>query len=644
VTAAAADEVRFATKDGQLTFYWRYPQGKSVNCYNAFYDVVGTTQTNRYLDNAFPTEIPQENHRIGYSVTWSPRDTLRPEGGTKFIYTVECNDDDLHIAWRQQLPGAQVYLPGQSIPSKAWAFIGESPEWLKALLAVVALTVVWLCILGSLFALAPTKLVDLHEALPGPKSLDQLAEVADKPTAGLAKLLRFLGAASLLWLGTSRRALDAWCAARVGSAQERYGRLKVVSDRRISLDLPVVFEGRRLEQPWAALEQLFRQPSVALLICGPGGAGKTTIACQIGQRMLDQSRTPFGGLPCLPLIIDRDLKETETGENFISYLGGVLRVMIGVPRLSAALTEALLRSGRVVVIVDGLSERDENTRQAFDPGRPSFPIMRFVATSRNFARGNMGAVLEALEIPPDALYTFLHSYIEMASAGSENRRISQADILEACAQLKRLLKDTPTTPLFASLWAEEVLRGEPDSSERIQGSAELIDSYVERLLAPAGRNAINLAGLRADVSAIAIRELGSNFTPGWLTRSQILDVLHERAEEGPERRLGTLIDSRLLETDTRNAELMRMALDPIAEHLVARSRVETLGADREEWRLFLTELRLNSCPPGFLDSLRACLHHRVYGRSVPPDIRLRLLGPDPLQLEVATSEVFALED
>ena len=53
--------------------------------------------------------------------------------------------------------------------------------------------------------------------------------------------------------------------------------------------------------------------------------------------------------------------------------------------------EALLGCGRVLVIVDGLSERDEVTRSAFDPSRPAFPVMRLVVTSRDAARGNMGA-------------------------------------------------------------------------------------------------------------------------------------------------------------------------------------------------------------------------------------------------------------
>ena len=64
--------------------------------------------------------------------------------------------------------------------------------------------------------------------------------------------------------------------------------------------------------------------------------------------------------------------------------------MFGIPRLSSRLTEVLLRSGRVLVIVDGLSECNEATRRAFDPTRPDFPVMRLIVTSRDTEPNTMG--------------------------------------------------------------------------------------------------------------------------------------------------------------------------------------------------------------------------------------------------------------
>jgi hypothetical protein len=388
------------------------------------------------------------------------------------------------------------------------------------------------------------------------------------------------------------------------------------------VDLPIRLDGEHLAQPWSALDLLFRKPSVSLMIAGPGGSGKTTLACRIGCHALGDEGTPPGGVFCLPLLIDRDLETSETGDGFLPFLAGILRAMIGVPRLSSGLAEALLRSGRVLVIVDGLSERNEVTRRAFDPTRPGFPIMRLIVTSRDTEHERMSAIIETLEIPRDALYSFISRYIEQAIVRKEigrEKSPSEADIYDACAQLKRLLRDKPTTPLFAAMWVEEIMRSGKAAAERIWNVAELIDSYVERLLTPAaGGNAVHLDSLRLDLVAIASRELGDSLTPSWLTRTHVLDALREQVADGPEKRIDILLDSRLIEADSRNSELIRVALDPIAEHLVARSRVESMSGDARKWRSFLDLLNRRGWPTGVVEAVRACLEARGYGHQAHP--------------------------
>jgi hypothetical protein len=271
------------------------------------------------------------------------------------------------------------------------------------------------------------------------------------------------------------------------------------------------------------------------------------------------------------------------------------------------------------VIVDGLSERDETTRRAFDPSRPDFPIMRLVVTSRDAERGSMGTVMETLAIPSEALYSFIDCYVGAIAEQSGALRPEEADIHEACAQLIRLLRDQPTTPLFAAMWSEEIGHGGDTMAARIQSRAELIDSYVERLLAPSVRgNAVLLDSLRLDLAAIALRELGERLTPRWVTRMEVLAALRERAPEGPELRIRTLLDSRLLEADSRNSELMRIAFDPIAEHLAARAHVEELAGNMKRWAVFPDVLKQHGWPVGFVDALRACLQARGYGHQAHP--------------------------
>jgi hypothetical protein len=58
---------------------------------------------------------------------------------------------------------------------------------------------------------------------------------------------------------------------------------------------------------------------------------------------------------------------------------------------------------------------------------------------------------------------------------------------------------------------------------------------------------------------------------------------------------------------------MRIALDPIAEHLAARAKVEELAGDTGKWMAFLDVLKECGWAAGYVDALRACLQARGYG-------------------------------
>jgi hypothetical protein len=174
------------------------------------------------------------------------------------------------------------------------------------------------------------------------------------------------------------------------------------------------------------------------------------------------------------------------------------------------------------------------------------------------------------------------------------------------------------------MWAKELLDIGNTADSQIHGVAELIDSYVEKLLSPAADgNAVYLNDLRLDLAMIAVRELGDHFTPGWLTRTQVLDVLLERGADAaakridPAERMVMLLNSRLLEEDELNPELMRIALDPIAEHLVARDRVEHFGDNVKRWQSFLDRLEERGWPADFVDALLQCICARGYGLADP---------------------------
>jgi hypothetical protein len=62
-------------------------------------------------------------------------------------------------------------------------------------------------------------------------------------------------------------------------------------------------------------------------------------------------------------------------------------------------------------------------------------------------------------------------YLAAIAHESGTKKPSDAEIYDACAQLRRLLQERPTTPMFAAMWAEEIGRVGQTAAIRIQGVA-----------------------------------------------------------------------------------------------------------------------------------------------------------------------------
>jgi hypothetical protein len=80
----------------------------------------------------------------------------------------------------------------------------------------------------------------------------------------------------------------------------------------------------------------------------------------------------------------------------------------------------------------------------------------------------------------------------------------------------------------------------------------------------------------------------------------------------------------LLEEPSEEYDAVRIAPDPIAEHLVARARCETCKSNYMEWVAFLRELcaipgqRGGGVPEGFIEALASCGEHPAYGQHTLP--------------------------
>jgi hypothetical protein len=169
---------------------------------------------------------------------------------------------------------------------------------------------------------------------------------------------------NLLVVGLFRhhhRVLDAWVRQHIRTAREHFSNIPTVQDRAIHVPLPASIDGEFVPGPNVeAFRRVFDKKLVRVLIQGEGGVGKTSLACQLGKWAMSENR--FQRLSphlMLPVLIQGDISD-----GFLDRVLGQLKELIGnVDAIEEDLFLKLLEKGRVLVIVDGLSEMEDASRE-----------------------------------------------------------------------------------------------------------------------------------------------------------------------------------------------------------------------------------------------------------------------------------------
>jgi len=419
------------------------------------------------------------------------------------------------------------------------------------------------------------------------------------------------------------RVLDAWVARHATAFRESYRASRTVGERGICVALPVMLDGQSLPglNP-AHLRRTFQRRRGCLLIWGEGGAGKTTLACQIGRWALAADRAErLCAHIMLPVVIEHDLDHSlADGRPAFTALTEAIRgyLQAHLPAeetLSEEFLDQLLRQRRILVIVDHLSETSPAARAAIRPGHADFPAHALIITSRTEEPldGVPHSAVQPQRIDGQRLASFLESYL---SQQGKRTLFDDPEYFEACRRLSVLVGRREITPLLGKLYADQLIaQKEMAAANPPATMPELMIRYVYEL-----NRAIEKGHRRSDTDVLRDAQrtawecVRQRLRSEPVSRAVILEALggHDAAT-----RL-TYLEDRLGLVRASGSERLTFALDPLAEYLAAWEIISTHPGDMAFWRPFAARARQGDpdTTRTFLQALTECSRLRDPGPGI----------------------------
>ncbi|WP_293342989.1 HEAT repeat domain-containing protein, partial [Microcoleus sp. CAWBG58] len=466
-------------------------------------------------------------------------------------------------------------------------------------------TGIYLFLLFGTFAIRPLWLLKIYETLK---------PIGFKiPVLGTDVSLGFL-----IFFKYHPKVLDAWVSAHIVATRKEFQQRETVGERKIFVPMPVILDNNTIATlKGKDLQPTFAQKRGCLLIWEEGGAGKTSLACQIGKwAMSDTSEERICEHRMLPVLIEEELniKVAEGKQPFIEAIRGQLQDLTDTAEpISEELLQQLLKQRRILVIVDHFSEMSEQTRTAIKPGMPDFPVNALLVTSR--LQEDLDKVtkttIKPLRIAGNRLSSFMESYL---SQQQKRELFSDTEFFNACIQLSTIVGDRNITVLLAKLYAEQLIAKKEGTTDGNlpDNIAELMLHYLNKLNRSVTENNIGDATIHKDAKIIAWECLKSTYRPAAANRQNAIIAL---GEDTAEARIKYLEDKlRIIQTKGVTRDRIHFALDPVAEYLAALHLLDINGKDESKWQNFLQVADSQNSPQaieGFMLAVKDCYLDRI---------------------------------
>lgn len=488
-------------------------------------------------------------------------------------------------------------------------------EWGLAIVGTLLLA-------ASFYVMLLSKPLLLLGVVTQPAILDaagQVVSVAGKTLLGLLRVLL------LPILARHPRVLDAWIE-KHGAALFDEFELSIQFAAHPDMpymSLPVDGPDNELVAPEPqSVKRYFRRQCALIQIVGPGGAGKTRLAIEIGRwlfagQVLDH--------PVAVLFIDEEFTE------LLAVVQAKLRATLKVPLPPPEFVGALLSKGRLCIIVDRVSERQRSTRDAVATVYRTVAPKVLICTTRYpiDTEGARPVRLRPRPLDPTTLLGFLGELLKASNASDLFPRLAdQARLVESLSrQITVGNQELAITPLLVRVFVAQAIelaraRGVMALRELPASVPEAYFAYIEQLDAAkhtAGPESGNVRELiRRAAVLIAFAELGEDFRPKPVQVAHVEQALRSdpRLAGSAIDHVGRLEDNGLLVRHISGAEAtVEFILDPLAECLAAFEHARLAGPDPGRWQSLIDKISARGQDArGLMLALR--MTHSAYGAAL----------------------------
>ncbi len=324
-----------------------------------------------------------------------------------------------------------------------------------ALVGLIGFYLAWLALLRfAILRIWPLAVLKWSRALAGRFEVE-LPELLGKHRLSLRSLV-------LAGFDYHPLVLDAWVARHAPAARDRFLGFETVRARSTFVPIPLFVNGNPTPALDAgAIPSIRGKDRWSIVIAGDDGLGKTALACQLALSGLADAPAErlCGDIQMLPVLLEPGAtgKQCRDGAEFDAAVKDKLRELVEpAESLSDAFVDRLLRTRRILVLLDGVSEMetDPESSAAFQglTTQPNFPASALIMTTRGRAPAST-ILVEPGRLDRNHLLPFVSAYLARANLA----HLPDATIYQVCARLADMVgPDRGITPSVARALIEEV--------------------------------------------------------------------------------------------------------------------------------------------------------------------------------------------